>query len=66
MLLNREIMRENRKKHGYTQDDVAALLSVDRVTYARYETGQSLPRADKLPRLAKILGCTVDDLLMDT
>ena len=30
---------------------------------AKWEAGGSLPRADKLPILAKILNCTVDELL---
>lgn len=30
-----------------------------------WETQRALPRADKLPALAKLLGCTVDELLSE-
>lgn len=46
-----------------TQDDIAQKIGVKRSTVSMWETGESLPRADKLPELAKILGCTVDELL---
>ena len=48
-----------------TQDDIAQKIGVKRSTVSMWETGESLPRADKLPELAKILGCTVDELLRD-
>jgi len=31
-----------------------------------WEIGKSMPRADKLPALAKILGCTISDLYSET
>lgn len=52
-----------RKSKGFTQKYVAYELKIDRSTVAMWETGKSLPRTDKLPSLAKILGCTVDELL---
>lgn len=52
-----------RKKADITQEQLAKKLKIDRSTVAKWETGESMPRADKLPRLAKILGCTVDELL---
>lgn len=45
-----------------SQDELAKLLGVTRSTVAMWETGKSFPRADMLPQLAKILGCTIDDL----
>lgn len=45
-----------------TQDDVAMELCVSRTTVSMWENGSALPRADKLPQLAKIFGCTIDDL----
>ena len=52
-----------RKKADITQEQLAKKLKIDRSTVAKWETGESMPRADNLPRLAKILGCTVDELL---
>jgi transcriptional regulator with XRE-family HTH domain len=45
-----------------TQDGLAEKLGVDRSTVAKWETGDALPRAAMLPRLASILGCSMDDL----
>ena len=52
-----------RTRLGLTQLDIAKLLGLERSTVAKWETGQSLPRAELLPKLAGILGCSVDDLL---
>ena len=52
-----------REKRGLTQDSLAKLLGVRQSTVAMWETAENLPRAGKLPLLAKILGCTVDELL---
>ena len=53
---------ELRKKACVTQEQLAAQLSIDRSTVAKWETGESRPRADKFPELARILGCTIDAL----
>lgn len=52
-----------REELALTQADIANILGVDRSTVAKWETGQSLPRAELLPKLAQILKCTVDELL---
>ena len=33
-----------RKRHGYTQSQVALLLEINRSTYAYYELGRTRPR----------------------
>ena len=48
-----------------TQEELARQLRVDRSTIAKWETGQSKPRAETLLKLAQILNCTVDELLRD-
>lgn len=35
-------------------------------TIAKWETGKANPRADLLPKLAKALGCSVDDLFAES
>lgn len=55
-----------RKKANLTQKNIANEIKVDRSTIAKWESGEALPRSDKLPLLAKLLGCTVDDLFKDT
>lgn len=53
---------EARRSKNLTQLQLAGALGVTRSTVAMWESGESLPRADKLPQLAQILGCTIDDL----
>ena len=60
--MNIDIKRVNA---GLSQERLANLLKVERSTVAKWETGKSMPRAELLPKIAKILGCTVDDLLND-
>ena len=56
-------IKKAREKAGLTKQDLANELGVGQSTVAMWETQNSLPRTDKLPMLAKILGCTIDDLL---
>lgn len=46
-----------------SQKDVATAVGVDQSTVCLWETGKTMPRAGLLPKLAKLYGCTVDDLL---
>jgi len=51
-----------RLKCKLTQTQLAMLLNIKQSTVAKWETSESLPRADKLPELARILGCSIDEL----
>lgn len=55
-------IKQKREAARLTQSDMALKLSVDRSTVAKWETGEAFPRADKLPQLAEIFGCKIDDL----
>ena len=55
-------LRKLRKDAEISQDGLAKQMGVDRSTIAKWETGEASPRADKLPQIAEILGCTIDDL----
>lgn len=46
-----------------TQKELAQVVGVDQSAVAQWETGASGPHRNKLPKLAKALGCTVDELL---
>lgn len=61
-VINTNYLREMRIKKGLSQSDVAEKLQVKRSTVSMWETGGSFPRADKLPQLARLLGCTIDEL----
>lgn len=52
-----------REQAGLTQAEVAKALNVGQSAVAAWETGQSLPRADKLLDIAKLLNCTIEELL---
>ena len=57
------MIRAMRKSRNMTQEELASRLNVSRTAVTMWETGQSLPRTELLPRLSEILGCTVDELL---
>lgn len=48
-----------------TQNELAQLLRLNQKAVSQWETGETMPSADKLPQLARILGCTIDDLFRD-
>lgn len=51
-----------RKAAGYTQMGFAAALGVTQSTVALWEAGSIWPSAEKLPSIARLLNCTIDDL----
>lgn len=56
------IFRQKRKELKLSQTQLAIMLEIDRSTIAKWETGESMPRAALLPKLAEILKCSIDDL----
>lgn len=60
------VMRERRLRGAIpTQREVAKILGVKESAVSKWERGISKPRADKLPILAKLYGCTIEELLSD-
>lgn len=55
-------IRDLRLAAGLTQSDLAAKVGVAQATVAEWERGVYSPGAQKLPALAKALGCTIDEL----
>lgn len=55
-------IREKRKQADLTQEQLAKALAIDRSTVAKWESGESMPRAQILPKLAEILECTIDEI----
>ena len=51
-----------RKAAGLTQVDASEALGVDRSTVAKWETGESMPTAAKLPQIAALYKCEIGDL----
>ena len=56
-------IKSAREKSGMTQQDLAMKLEIDQSTVSLWEVGKTQPRAKLLPRLANILGCSIDELL---
>lgn len=61
-MLNDQI-RLIRKFNGYTQQQIADILKIDRSTYASYEIGRNRPDIAVLQNFAKIFKVTVDYIL---
>lgn len=51
-----------REKAGLSKVDVARRLGLDLSTVCHWESGVAVPRADKLPVLADLFGCSIDEL----
>lgn len=54
-----------RQKAGLTQSQVAKALGVDQSAVCLWETGKTSPRVATLFKIAKLYGCTVDELLKE-
>lgn len=59
------MIRKIRRFNDVTQLEIATKLGVDRSTVAKWESGKSKPKTDRLLQLAAIFDCTVDDLLRE-
>lgn len=59
-------VKDKRMSLNMTQDELAQKLNIQRSTVSMWETGEAMPRADKLPELARILQCDIADLFGDT
>lgn len=58
-----ERIKNRRKELGMSQDELAELASLNRVTVAKYESGKVEPGAQALSRIADALETSVDILL---
>lgn len=52
-----------RNNVGLSQRAAASKLGVSNAAVALWETGKTFPRAPMLVKIAKLYGCTVDELL---
>ena len=61
------VMRERRLRGAIpTQREVAKAVGVKESAVSKWERGIAKPRADKLPKLAELYGCTIEELLADS
>ena len=54
-----------REKKEITQQSLARILGINQSAVSNWETEKAMPRAALLPKLAKVLGCSIDDLFRD-
>lgn len=59
---NLKIIRERKQM---SQHELAKAVGVSQGAISQWETGESNPRAEMLPKLANILGCTIDELMRE-
>ena len=57
------IFHQSRISNGYTQEELAKELKVDRSTVAKWENGKALPRTEMLIKLSELFHCTIDELV---
>lgn len=57
------VLRRLRRELDISQVDFAKKLGVTQGTVSQWEKGRSYPRSSMLPKIAAVLGCTVDELL---
>ena len=55
-------IRELRERANLQQSQVAEQMGVVQSAVANWENEIALPRARQLPRLAQVLGCSIDEL----
>ena len=60
-----EKISEERKKNGWSQEELAEKLSVSRQSVSKWESGQSVPDLNRILEMARIFGVTTDYLLKD-
>lgn len=52
-----------RIKAGLSQAAVADAFGISSASVSQWETGKTLPKAERLRDIAELYGCTVDELL---
>ena len=55
---------ELRRKRGFKQDDIARKLNLSAQAISKWENDLTSPDISVLPELAKLLGVTIDELLL--
>lgn len=59
------ILKKLRENSGYTQQQVAEVLNIDRSTYAYYETGKTTPDINTIIKLSKIFNVPYTEIFED-
>lgn len=57
-------IRELRSKSEMSQSNLASEMGVAQTTVSQWELEIALPRTRQLPDLARVLGCSIDELFV--
>ena len=58
----KDAIREARCKLGMSQSELAEIMGVTQSAVSHWETGETMPTAGQLPKLAEVLKTTVSTL----
>lgn len=58
-------IKDKRLAASMSQEKLAKAAGVSRVAITRYEAGERVPSLEIAARIARALGCKVDDLLQE-
>ena len=56
-------IKDARIRSGLTQAELAKRIGTDQKAISGYERGTRSPKLDKIPKLAKVLQVSIDDLV---
>jgi transcriptional regulator with XRE-family HTH domain len=62
----REPLKVHRVRAGLTQQELADRVGSDQAQISGYETGKIIPSGPRLQDLAKALGCSADEIDLQT
>ena len=60
--LNAKNLKLLRIKADLSQSELADILGVTQSAVTNWERGNTQPSVDRLPKLAEVFGCTIDEL----
>lgn len=58
-------LRSYRARAGYTQDKVAEILGISRITYCDYEVNPQKVKVEMLQQIADVLNCKLSDFFVE-
>lgn len=58
-------IRKLRKEKELKQVDLAKMVGIKNNTLSQYETGERMPNIEMLTKLAKVLNCSIEELIKD-
>lgn len=59
----KEMIKVNRQKKAWSQDELAKQLNISSQAISKWETGESQPYIDKLLAMSEIFDITLDELI---